>query len=77
MERVDESKVVIITIACNADKGLKPGNLCSEVHSPTEIARVPDLIDRLKKVLEAGIKYSVCVRDQSDVHFIRIGIVQR
>ena len=77
MKRVDEAEVVIVTIAGDTCQRLETGNLCSKIHPPAEIAGMPYLIDRFKKLLEAIIKYSVCVRYKSDVHFIRIGIVQR
>ena len=77
MKRVDEAEVVIVTIAGDTCQRLETGNLCSKIHPPAEIPGMPYLIDRFKKLLEAIIKYSVCVRYQSDVHFIRIGIVQR
>ena len=52
VQRVDESQLMVVTIACHSNERLKLCNLFSQIHSATEISCMPDLIDRLKKILE-------------------------
>lgn len=68
MERMDETQIVVVTIAGDADQRLESGYLCSQVHAPAEISRMPDLIDRRKKLLELLVEHTMSIRYESYVH---------
>ena len=52
VQRMDESQLMVVAIASHTNKRLELGNLFSQVHTAAEISCVPDLVDRLKKILE-------------------------
>lgn len=56
VERVAEAEGVIVTIAGYSDQWLETGNLFSEIHSSTEVPRMPYLIYRCKKFLELSVE---------------------
>ena len=52
VQRVDESQLMVVAIASHTNERLELGNLLSQVHTATKISCMPDLVDRLKKILE-------------------------
>lgn len=68
MERVDEAKVVIVAIAGYTDQRLELRNLFRQIHTSPEISRMPDLIDRRKKLLELRVEDAMGIRYESYIH---------
>ncbi len=68
MQGMVETKVMIITVASYTDQRLELRYFRRQIHTSAEIAGMPDLIDRFKEFLEAGVKHSVGVRYETDVH---------
>ena len=55
------AKTMIVTVSCDSDQRLICGNLLSQLHPSTEIARMPYLVHLRKEVLEFLGEHSVCV----------------
>jgi hypothetical protein len=50
---------MVVAIASHTNKRLELGNLFSQVHTATEISYMPDLVDRLKKILELPAEHAM------------------
>ena len=59
--RMLETKVMVITIACNTYQRLKFRYFRRQVHSTAEITGMPYLVYRLQKVAELTVEYTVSV----------------
>lgn len=59
VQRVYETKVVVIAIAGNTDNRLEGGQLFSQVHASAEITGMPYLVHRLKKLAELPAEYAM------------------
>ena len=51
-----ESESMVVTVSCYTYKRLELGNLFGQLQSPTEISGMPDLVNRLKELLETVVK---------------------
>jgi hypothetical protein len=61
MQRMFKPEIIVITVACHSHKRFEGCDLLSQVHAATKITCMPDLVHRLEKATEAGVKYSVCI----------------
>ena len=61
VQRVDESQLMVVAIACDSHERFKRGNLFSQIHTSTEITCVPYLVDWLKKILELMAEHAMCI----------------
>jgi hypothetical protein len=59
MERMLETQGMIVAVAGHAHQRLERSNLCSQVHSPSEVTGMPYLVDRLKEFLEPSVEHTV------------------
>lgn len=56
MKRMNETKVMIVTVSGNARKRLEGGYLFSQFHSPTEVAGMPYPVHRFEELAELLVK---------------------
>ena len=69
VERVGEAEIMIVAIAGDAEKRLEPGDFFSELQPPSEIPRMPYLVDRGKEFTELSVEYTVGIRYETDKHY--------
>lgn len=68
VQRMGETQVVVVTIACNAFERLECSDLIRQFKSAAEVPGMPDLVHRPKKLLERFIEDTVGVRYQTYEH---------
>lgn len=69
VERVDKAEIMVVTIACDAEKRLEPGDFFSELQPPSEIPGMPYLIDRRQKFTELSVEYTMGIRYETYIHY--------
>lgn len=62
VQRVVVAKVVVVAVAAHAHKRLEIGDGGRDLKSPSEVAGVPDFVNRGEKFAEGSVKNSVRVR---------------
>ena len=59
VERMGEAEIMVVTIACDAEKRMGPGDFVSKLQPPSEIPGMPYLVDRGKEFTELSVEYTV------------------
>lgn len=68
VQRMDKAQVVVVTIAGDAFERLECGDLLRQFKPTAEIPCMPDLVHRLKELLEGVIEDTVGVRYETYEH---------
>ena len=59
VERMGEAEIMVVAIACDAEKRFEPGDFFSKFQPTSEIPGMPYLIDRGKEFTELSVEHSV------------------
>ena len=72
VERVFETQVMVIAVACDSHKRFEPRDLGGHFHAAAEVSGMPDLVDRFEKFLYAGIENAVGVGYETYIHMLQL-----
>ncbi len=61
VQRLGVAQVIIVTVSRNAHQRFELPDFFSQLKAPAEVSGMPDLINRLQKLLHAFIKNAVCI----------------
>ena len=61
VERMDESKFMVVAISRNSSQRLESSDFLGQLHASSEISGMPDFIHGLKELADPGVKDSMSV----------------